>query len=612
MVSFLFEQRSSQKRAEPFWACNSRSVGRANGEKQQGAAIVRRQDRFDIARAKIRAIGLPAAYEVGGCIRDELSGKPSKDMDIAVCGLTFDELKDALSKHGRVEVLEVAGQLVGVRLFNEWAGKEGIEFALARTEVSTGVGNKAFAIAPDPSLTIEQDLERRDFTVNAIARNIYTGELIDPFGGSEDIRLGRLRTVSPTSFRDDPVRILRGLVRVAKDGLVPDEQTIEEMRRYKDDLAVETQERIFAEMEKLLSGRHAADALKLARDIGLLQAPYVLPEFAATVGFDQESKYHSLSCDEHILLAVQRACEFNAPLEVRWAALLHDTGKPLMAWRGKDGHLHFYPNPGDREKTRQFREHIAAEAAELRAQGKKKEASQLEAEAAKQIIDVDGTTRDGRSHEAIGAELAVQALRRLKAPVELIDRVSLLVEEHMYHDDDQLTELSARRFLHRLVKKGGGGIDGRAFANDLMLLRRCDRAAKHSEALTAGWDKSLAEFEQLVEAAKDTPLRPKELPVSGFDVMSFGFKGPEVGDVLDKLLAATIDNPTLPRETMLLEVSRRAIREKKLGVGGHDLQELGFDGPALGRVIERLAAAAADDPDLRGREQLLQAASELR
>src|SRR5438309_9041771 len=161
----------------------------------------------------VRGLDLDA-YLVGGAVRDELLDIDSKDADFLVPGLDTDGLKKALEPHGRVEDLVVADRLVGVRLHpHDKAVRKlapaGIEFAPPRKEVSTGPGRHDFEIVADPSLSIEDDMRRRDFTVNAMARRLSTDELVDPLNGRADLEKGVLRTVSPQSFAEDPLRLVR-------------------------------------------------------------------------------------------------------------------------------------------------------------------------------------------------------------------------------------------------------------------------------------------------------------------------------------------------------------------------------------------------------------------
>ena len=199
-------------------------------------------------------------------------------------------MRAALEPHGRVEDLIVADQRVGARLLPR--DKEaralqpaGIEFAPPRVERSTGPGRHDFEIVADAGISLEQDMERRDFTINAIARRLETGEVLDPLGGRADLDRRVLRTTSPTSFRDDPLRIVRGLRFVSQLGFDPDEDTLRQMREWAPQLDHVSGERIggglaadgLGELSKLLLGAHPAKALRLARDTGVLL--HVLPEF---------------------------------------------------------------------------------------------------------------------------------------------------------------------------------------------------------------------------------------------------------------------------------------------------------------------------------------------
>ena len=358
----------------------------------------------------VRSLGLDA-YLVGGAVRDELLGLESKDADFLVPGLDTDGLRAALAPHGRVEDLVVAGRLVGVRLHPREQrirklAPAGIEFAPPRREESTGPGRHDFVIVADASLSVADDMRRRDFTVNAMARRLETGELVDPLGGRADLEARVLRTVSPQSFREDPLRSCGRCGFVSQLGFEPDEALLEQMREEADSVRLVSGERVggglaadgMGELSKLLLGARPAQALRLARDTGVLVA--LLPEFEGAVGFDQESRYHDLTVDEHTFAVVQAAADAGASLAVRLAALFHDLGKPHVAWRGSDGRLHYYAKPGASE----------------------------------------------RGHAQVGAELADAALRRLRYPNALRARVVRLVRRHMFQVG-RGDALRARRFL---------------------------------------------------------------------------------------------------------------------------------------------------------------------
>src|SRR3954471_12197109 len=196
----------------------------------------------------VRRFGLDA-YLVGGAVRDELLGLESKDADFVVPGVDYDGLRRALEPHGKVEDFEVAGRRVGARLYPRdarvrAAAPAGIEFAPPRAERSTGPGRHDFVIVADPGLSIEDDMARRDFTVNAIARRLDTGELVDPFGGARDLEQRVLRTVRPRTFAEDPLRLVRGLRLVSQLGLTPDAATLQQMRDEADSVRLVSGERI--------------------------------------------------------------------------------------------------------------------------------------------------------------------------------------------------------------------------------------------------------------------------------------------------------------------------------------------------------------------------------
>lgn len=366
----------------------------------------------------VRSLGLDA-YLVGGAVRDELLGLPHKDQDFVVPGTGYAELRAALEPHGRVEDLEVAGQRVGLRLFpRDRAARAlapaGIEFAPPRAERSTGPGRHDFEIVADPSLRLEVDMERRDFTVNAIARSLATGELVDPFGGRADLERRVLRTVSPTSFRDDPLRIVRGLRLISQFDLDPDEATLQQMREHARQVGLVSGERIggglgadgMGELSKLLLGAQPAKALRIARETGVLTE--LIPEFRPAIGFETGSRRQHLTLDEHIIEAAQAGADGGAPLAVRLALLLHDLGKP--------------------------------ESVEL-----------------------------GADHAELGAEIAGRVLRRLRYPTHLHAHVVRIVRHHPFRLDGPLDGLRARRFL---------AAHGERLASDLVAHKRADLRAK--------------------------------------------------------------------------------------------------------------------------------------
>src|SRR5581483_4907702 len=176
---------------------------------------------------------------------------------------------------------------------------------------STGPGRHDFEIVVDPTATVEDDLARRDFTVNAMARRVGHETVVDPFGGRDDLARRTLRAVSPRSFAEDPLRLVRGLRFVSQLDFDPDEETLRQMREEAGSVQLVSAERIggglaadgMGELSKLLLGAQPAKALRLARDTGVLVA--LLPEFEPALGYDTDSPDHSWPLEEHVFAAVQ-------------------------------------------------------------------------------------------------------------------------------------------------------------------------------------------------------------------------------------------------------------------------------------------------------------------
>jgi tRNA nucleotidyltransferase (CCA-adding enzyme) len=465
----------------------------------------------------VRSLRLDA-YLVGGAVRDELLGLESKDADFLVPGLDTEGLRAALAEHGRVEDLVVADRLVGIRLHPRDGRisrlmRAGIEFAPPRKEVSTGPGRHDFEIVADPSLSVEDDMHRRDFTVNAMARRLETGEVVDPLGGRADLAAGRLRTVSPQSFREDPLRLVRALRFVSQLGFEPDETLLAQMREEAPAIKLVSGERIggglaadgMGELSKLLLGREPARALRLARDTGVLVE--LLPEFGPSIGFDQESRYHDLTVDEHTFAVVQAAADLGYALPVRLGALFHDLGKPQVAWRGRDGRLHYYAKPGYAE----------------------------------------------RGHDQVGAELARGALSRLRYPNALRQRVVRIVRRHMFQPGKG-DALRARRFLRR---------NGDELALDLIEHKHADLLGKRGsggEPPPQDEIDALLRFREVVEHERTSPHRLRDLAVDGNDLIELGFQpGPHLGRLLEELLDAVVDEPARNTRDELLSRAKERL-----------------------------------------------------
>ena len=319
-----------------------------------------------------------AAYAVGGCVRDDRLGLTPHDFDLCTAALpeeteqVFSHRKLVLAgkKHGTVGVVTESGV---------------VEITTFRTE-----GDYADNRHPDwvefvPE--IEKDLARRDFTVNAMAYSPTRG-YADPFGGAEDLEKGILRAVGDPylRFREDALRILRGVRFAVRYGLAVEENTMramEDLAPLMDSLA---RERVFEEMNKLLLLVTAEDLIRFAPILA-----QVIPELKPMIGFDQRSPHHAYDLFTH---TAHVTAGVEAKPQLRWAALLHDIGKVPCFSQDETGRGHFY------------------------------------------------------GHAGTGAQMADAVLRRLKAPTVLRAQAVLLIEKHMTRLEPDKKKL--RRWLSRM------------------------------------------------------------------------------------------------------------------------------------------------------------------
>ena len=442
-------------------------------------------------RTYVRSLGIDA-YVVGGAVRDELLGLPHRDEDFLVPGVDQAGLRSLLEPHGRVEDMEVHGQLVGVRLHPRdravrALAPAGIDLVPPRAERSTGPGHRDFAIVSDASIELEEDMARRDFTINAMARRLEDGSLVDPFGGVDDLALRQLRTVGPTSFEDDPLRIVRALRFVSQLDFDLAPETVAQIEAAAPGLAHISAERIGGgiradgqgELSKLLLGRKPARALRLARDTGALT--HVIPEFAPAIGFSLHSDRQPLPLDEHLFAVAQLAADNGARLEVRLAGLLHDLGKPLDGEGGDD-------------------------------------------------------------HAYLGAALADEILERLRYPTRVRHHIVWIVAHHGFPLDEPPDARTARRFL---------AAHGDELAQDLIAHKAADLGTKTVPAEELAL---VEQLRALVVEQRSQPHRLSDLAVNGDDLRAIGFaEGPDLGRVLHELLSDVVDDPGRNDRDWLLE-----------------------------------------------------------
>lgn len=253
-------------------------------------------------------------YCVGGAVRDRLLGLPVQDHDWVVVGST----PEAMAARGYRPV----GKDFPVFLHPQTHE----EYALARTERKTAPGYRGFAIHASPEVTLEEDLSRRDFTINAIAED-RDGNLIDPHNGVADLRAGILRHVGD-AFAEDPVRILRGARFAARFGFSFAPETLALMRRMVDNGEVDAlvAERVWQELARGLMEKTPSRFFETLRDCGALAR--ILPEVEALFGVPQRADYHpEIDCGIHTMMVIDDAARHGYALEVRYAALTHDLGK---------------------------------------------------------------------------------------------------------------------------------------------------------------------------------------------------------------------------------------------------------------------------------------------
>jgi tRNA nucleotidyltransferase/poly(A) polymerase len=207
-------------------------------------------------------------YSVGGAVRDKFLGKDSKDLDVLITGISFDELEKLLSKYGRVDAV---GKSFGILKFKPQGSSEEIDIAIPRTERATGEGgHKGFEVTSDHALPIEKDLERRDFTINAIAKDA-AGNIIDPYGGQEDLKNKIIRIVNPQAFSDDPLRMLRAVQFAARFGFMIEPKTEQLIKSNASRIKEIPAERILTELDKIVKKGDVLYGADLLRETGLYE-----------------------------------------------------------------------------------------------------------------------------------------------------------------------------------------------------------------------------------------------------------------------------------------------------------------------------------------------------
>ena len=254
-------------------------------------------------------------YLVGGAVRDSLLKRPVYDEDYCVVGIDKNKFvklfPNAIPRGKSFEVFDI----------------EGCEFALARTEKKIGKGHKNFEIITNENITIEEDLKRRDLTINAIAKDILTNEIIDPFNGIDDIKNRTIKAIGK-SFLEDPLRAYRAARFACELNFEVHENTLKLMNNLKEELDTLSKERVFVEFRKALSSNKPSIFFNVLKKADILDVHF--KEIYDLIGSMQPIEYHPEGDSyNHTMIAVDNSTSLTDNLLIRYASLVHDLGKGL-------------------------------------------------------------------------------------------------------------------------------------------------------------------------------------------------------------------------------------------------------------------------------------------
>lgn len=438
------------------------------------------------------------AYLVGGAVRDMILGKKGHDYDLA----TNATPKQVMGIFKKVIPTGIAHGTVTIHIF----GMQ-IETTTFRTEADYTDGRHPDSVKF--ATTIEEDLSRRDFTMNAIAADLESGELTDPFDGQKDIRNKIIRTVGEPQerFAEDGLRPVRAVRFSGQLGFSIEEKTLaalSEPEVLKKTASISV-ERFRDEFCKMLLCERPSDSLKLLEKTGILNI--FIPEFAVCRNCSQKDSrgFHEFDVADHILYACDGAQKGN--LEVKLAAFYHDIGKPEC-------------------RTTEI---------------------------------VDGEERvHFHGHETKSAQKALASMTALKFPNETIKNVVHLVQEHMFYYEHSWSDAAVRRFIIRVKPEN---------IENLFALRLADIYGMHRTPLKEGspaWN-ILLEFRKRIESVleKKSALGIKDLAVNGRDLMQEGIpSGKAMGMILNELFETVTESPAMNEKEKLLALAKNIFREK--------------------------------------------------
>lgn len=443
------------------------------------------------------------AYLVGGAVRDICLKKKPSDWDIATNATPQDVMKmfkfvvPTGFEHGTVTVH-----------FN----KTEIEVTTFRTE--SGYSDARHPDKINYAATIEEDLARRDFTMNAIAVNLKNGKIVDPYGGQKDIKKRLIRTVGNAHerFMEDGLRPIRALRFASKLGFAIEEKTYQEISQkdVQNKITSISIERFRDEFEKMMLSKKPSVALKLMEETGILNL--FIPEFSKCRGCIQSDyrAFHKFDVLDHLFYACDGAPENK--LNVRLAALFHDIGKPDA-----------------------------------------KNITMQEVFDSKECCKKNLETITFYNHEKYSAEITQKIMTRLKFSNEMIKNVIHLVKEHMFHYEENWTNAAVRRFIIRVGKEN---------LEDLYDLRFADMYGMWNQKIEIKYSEPVALLLELKERIneelmKQNALSLKDLNVNGKDLMENGIPaGKKLGEILKHLLDCVIEDPSLNSREKLLEIAK--------------------------------------------------------
>jgi len=434
--------------------------------------------------ASLFAAGGKQVYLVGGAVRDMLRGEKINDWDIATNALPEEVVSIMRRAKGKVVPTGIKHGTVTVFYKNHSA-----EITTFRTESGYSDGRRPDNV--EYTSSIEEDLSRRDFTMNAAALRLPSGGIVDPFGGEADIKRGVIRCVGNAAerFNEDGLRPLRAVRFAAQLGFEIEADTLAAITPALPVCAKVSMERARGEIDKMLASPLPSRAFLLMERTGLLRL--FLEELSACRGVDQKG-YHKFDVLDHSLLACDYAARNGYSRELRLAALLHDIGKPCVRRLDESGVWTFY------------------------------------------------------RHEEKSGNMCRKALTRLRCSNAVINKVCHLVKEHMFHYTPDWSDAAVRRFIARAGEENLG---------DLYRLRRADAFAMRGEEtdtqalsqLADRVEKTLASSRAL--SVKDLAVTGNDLMKAGIP------HGKILGVILKELLETVLDDPAQNTREKLLEIA---------------------------------------------------------